>query len=102
MARVPIACSLTAGDAEERVAEWRQLLERHVSEVARTDRLARLRLAEGDGPLVAATDLARREKACCPFLELRLVIYPEAVWLEVEAPDYDAAVLDGLVDLARR
>ena len=70
-----------------------------VVEVARSEGSARLRLEAGDDGLLVAADLARREKACCPFFEFRLVLYPEAVWLEVEAPGDAAAILDGLVDL---
>jgi MerR family copper efflux transcriptional regulator len=101
MARVPIACSLTADDADVREDEWQQFLRYRVVEVVRSARSARLRLQDGDDSLLVATDLARREKACCPFFEFRLVLLPEAVWLEVEAPDEAVAILDALVDLRR-
>jgi MerR family copper efflux transcriptional regulator len=99
MARIPIACSLTANDADTRVEEWRQFLHHRVIEVERSHRSARLRLEDGDDAVLVATGLARREKACCPFFEFRLQLLPEAVWLEVEAPDDAAAILDGLIDL---
>ena len=99
MARVRIACELTADDAEARIEEWRQFLDGRVVEVVRTDRSARLRLVDGDETTLVASDLARREKLCCPFFEFRLVHLPEATWLEVEVPAESAAVLDGLVNL---
>jgi hypothetical protein len=102
VARVPIACSLTAGEADTRVEEWRRFVTRRVVEVARSNESVRLRLEDGNDALLLATDLARREKVCCPFFDFRLVLLPEAVWLEVEAPEEAAAVLDGLVDLGRR
>lgn len=99
MARVPIACSLAANDADARVEEWRQLLNHWVVEVERSGRAARLRLGASDDAVLVATDLARREKACCPFFEFRLEIGAEAVWLEIEAPDEATAILDGLIGL---
>jgi hypothetical protein len=70
-----------------------------VLEVARGEHSARLRLEDGSDALLAATDLARREKACCSFFDFRLEILAEAIWLEVEAPPGAAAILDGIVDL---
>jgi hypothetical protein len=101
MARIPLACSLTADDANARVEEWRQFLKHCVVEIDRSDRSACLRIKEGDDALVAAANLARREKACCPFFEFRLVLVIEAVWLEIDAPEEAAATLDGLVALQR-
>jgi MerR family copper efflux transcriptional regulator len=97
--RIPIACSLAADDAGARVEEWRQFVSRRVVEIARNDGSARLRLEGGDDALLAATDLARREKACCPFFDFRLLLLADAVWLEVEAPDDAAGILDELVNL---
>lgn len=97
MARVPIACALTADDTDTRVEEWRRFLNGGVAELDRTTRSARLRLHDDDATLLAAVDLARRQKACCSFFELRLVPLPEPVWLEVEAPEEATGVLDGLV-----
>lgn len=99
MARVPIACALVDDDADARVAEWRQFLGTWVVEVQRNGRSARLRLQDSDATLLAAVDLVRREKACCGFFEFRVVPLPEAVWLEVDAPEEAASVLDGLVNL---
>lgn len=98
MTRVPITCTLTADDTTTRVDEWRQLLESSVVEVMRTDTSARLVLMGGDDAILAAIDLARREKACCAFFEFRLVLLPDAVWLEVEAPPEAAAILDGITN----
>jgi hypothetical protein len=100
MTGVPIACTLSSEDVPDRVAEWRRLLERDVAQVSRTSVSARLRLREGERSLLVAIDLARREKACCSFLEFRLVPLPEAVWLEIEAPAGSCALLDQLLATA--
>lgn len=76
-------------------------MSRRVVEIARSEGSVRLRLEDSDEALLLATDLARREKTCCAFFEFRLVPLPEAVWLEVEAPDEAAAILDELVNLRR-
>jgi hypothetical protein len=99
VARVPIACELTTQDADGRIEEWRQFLGGRVVQIVRSDRRARLRLVDGDEAMLVATDLARREKTCCPFFEFRLVPLPEATWLEVEVPAESTAILDGLVNL---
>lgn len=101
MVRIPIACSLAADHAGARIEEWRQFVSRRVVEIARSEGSVRLRLEDSDEALLLATDLARREKTCCAFFEFRLVPLPEAVWLEVEAPDEAAAILDELVNLRR-
>jgi MerR family transcriptional regulator, copper efflux regulator len=101
VAHVPFSCSLTADDANTRVDEWRQFLRQRVVEIDRGDRCVRLRIEDGEDALVTAASLARSEKACCPFFEFRLVLLAEAIWLEIDAPEEAAAILDGLVDLQR-
>lgn len=97
MAKVPIACALTARDAQARVNEWSELLRSHVLEVERSSFSVRLRLRDGCESILLATDLAQREKVCCAFFEFHLLILANAVWLEIEIPD-DAGV--SLEDLA--
>jgi MerR family transcriptional regulator, copper efflux regulator len=101
VAHVPFTCSLMADDATTRVEEWRQFVKQRVVEVDRGERSARLRIEDGEDALVTAARLARSEKACCPFLEFRLILLAEAIWLEIDAPEEAAAILDGLVDLQR-
>ena len=99
MTRIPIACSLSARDGVARVQEWRAFAHDHIVDTERTSHAARLRLRDGTDAVLAATDLARREKACCPFFEFRLLLLTDAIWLEVDAPNDAKAVLDGLVSL---
>ena len=100
MPQVPIACSLTPDDAGDRVEEWRPFLSERIVEIERTDDSARLRLEESDDALLIASDLARREKACCPFFDFRLLLTPEAVWLEIDAPRESAEVVSELIRMA--
>ena len=100
MPKVPIACSLTADDAADRVEEWRRFLSERIVDIERTDDAARFRLEESYDALHIASDLARREKACCPFFDFRLLLKPEAVWLEVDAPHEAAEVVSELIRMA--
>jgi hypothetical protein len=95
VARVSIACSLSAGDASLRGVEWHRFLETRVVETRRSKAGVQLRLKD-DAAVLAAIDLARREKACCAFFDFRLELLPEAVWLEVRAPEDAALILDAL------
>jgi hypothetical protein len=96
--RIPIACGLTSADATDRSNEWQRFLADHVGVIQRSETSARLRLNEGDSAVLAATDLARREKACCPFFVFRLVPLVDAVWLEIDAPAEAAAIVDQLIE----
>jgi hypothetical protein len=91
MNQIPIACTLSPGDAVVRVDEWKAFLEKNVVEIDRTTQLVRLRLRDQGDSVLSATDLAQREKACCAFLDFRIAILAEAVWLEVAIP-VDAGV----------
>ena len=100
MVRIPIACTLSSTDAADRVAEWRTFLRGSVRRVERGPTVGRFLLADGDAVLVAAADLARREKACCGFFSFRLVPLPEGTWLEAEVPPDAARVLADFAALA--
>lgn len=94
MTKIPVACTLSAGGAVDRVGEWRAFLQASVEAVERQPTVARLLLRPGDDVVLGALDLARREKACCGFFDFRVVPLPESTWLEVEVPADAAAVLD--------
>ncbi len=69
--KIPIACSLTPDAVVDRMEEWRFLLSTMVIRVERAPNQATLTLGDGDA-LLMATDLAEREKACCPFFEFSI------------------------------
>jgi hypothetical protein len=95
---VPIACSLTAAAADDRIDEWRRFLAASVDWAERTDpQLLRLHLTSTT-ELAATVDLAQREKACCDFFEFEIAIEADALWLSVRVPAEASLVLD---DFAR-
>jgi len=99
MTRVPIACTLTPVEADDRVAEWRALLADGVDERQLDGTVARLRLTPGDDVLLAAVDLAQREKACCGFFSFSIEVDSIDRWLRVEVPADATTVLEDLVAL---
>ncbi len=99
MTRVPIACTLTAAEVDDRVGEWRELLARGVEERRLEGTVAHLRLVPGDDILVTAVDLAQREKTCCGFFSFSIEVDSSARWLRVEVPADAATILADLVAL---
>ena len=98
--RVPIACSLTADAATDRIAEWRVAIETAVTDVTRTaPGRVELRLVHdplGTGRII---ELARREKTCCAFFTFRIEIDAQGATLVVEVPEEAVAVLDDFANL---
>ncbi len=93
--RVPIACSLTATEAGDRMDEWRSFVAAHVDARAADDAGIRLRLRPGDDALLAAADLAEREKACCPFFTFAVEIDADGRHLRISGPpEADEVVAD--------
>ena len=98
MVRIPVACTLGTDEASDRMAEWRRFLVGQVVEVHRpSSTVARLLLREGDDVLLAAVDLARREKACCSFFTFAVEPLPGQTWLVAEVPAEGAEILDDLL-----
>lgn len=92
-----MACTLGPGDAAARVAEWRDLVGRHVELVERSAAGARLRLAPGDEALLAAVDLAERERACCGFFTFSLRLEDAGRVLAIAVPPEAASSLTALI-----
>jgi hypothetical protein len=92
--RIPIACTLGADDAENRVEEWRRFLESSVdaADPVGAQRL-RLRLKPSSLILSAAADLALREKSCCTFFDFSIDVQLDGNWLVIGVPSDAAAVL---------
>jgi hypothetical protein len=98
--QVPIACTLAAGAATERVEEWRAALRTSVTAATRTaPGRVELRLAEGPSAAGQLVDLARREKACCGFFTFAVHIDAEGATMVVEVPDDAAGLLDAFAAL---
>jgi hypothetical protein len=77
-----------------RLDEWRRFLESSIVEVTMSgDEQLRLRLDLSREVLLAAVDLAQREKSCCRFFEFSIDIKEESCWLVVRVPREAVAVL---------
>ncbi len=99
MTNVPIACTLTAEAAVDRLSEWKAFLTTAVRCVeAGTDR-AVLTLARGSEPLLTATDLAEREKACCSFFVFSIELDGSETRLHIEVPPGAEPILRDLLSL---
>lgn len=100
VARVPVACTLTVEDKDDRIEEWRRFFADHTDDLERrSETEAALHLVAGDASLLAAADLAGRELACCGFFTFALAIRNDGRWLEVTVPDEAAPVLTDFVSL---
>jgi hypothetical protein len=73
-AGAPVACDMsTAEDTpDERVREYRELFERALLRHERGADSVALTFRADPGTREAVEDLARREAACCPFLDYRV------------------------------
>jgi hypothetical protein len=101
--QVPIACTLTATAAGDRIEEWRRFLADCTSVVERTSaRQLRVRLVDSGDALHHAVDLARREKTCCAFFEFSIDVEADASWLSVEVPADAEGVLAEFASLLPR
>jgi hypothetical protein len=95
--KVPIACTLSPGDARSQLGEWRELLPRVTN---RSERVTPIRLEltikpDADiGPLI---DLAQREVACCAFFSFCIEIQADRLVLAIEVPEDAVEILDGIV-----
>jgi hypothetical protein len=80
----PIACDLSSAEdtADERLDEYRRLFEHALLRRERlTDGVAFTFRGDGGRTRQALHDLARREAACCPFLEYRVeALDDEVIW----------------------
>jgi hypothetical protein len=94
--KVPIACTLTAGAAVDRLAEWRSFLSSMVQKVDHGRNSTTLTLVRGTDSLMTAVDLAEREKACCSFFEFSIELTGPDAQLHVEVPEEAAPILADL------
>ena len=83
----PIACSLEAGARADRVEQWRALVATSVVSVEAEPRSVHLLLEQSDTALLAAVELAQREKQCCPFFDVAVDIGAEQRALSLSVPE---------------
>jgi hypothetical protein len=95
MAKIPIACTLNADEASDRLTEWRTLATRVVNRVE-IDGGMRVHFDESVTAGHVA-DLADRERTCCRFFLFVLLIDASGVALEVRAPEAAQGLITELV-----
>lgn len=83
----PIACSLDAGSLADRLEEWRALVASSVVAVEAGPTDVHLVLEPTELALVAAVELAQREKQCCPFFEVSVDIGVQQRTLSLRVPE---------------
>jgi hypothetical protein len=86
-AGAPIACSLDGASLGERAHEWQAFVASSVTEVQSDDTAVRLVLHESDAVLTAAAALAQREKQCCAFFEVSIVLEADRRTLVLAVPE---------------
>jgi anti-sigma-K factor RskA len=86
-ADTPIACSLDPGSLADRVDEWRALVATSVVAVEAEPTAVHLVLQPSEAALVAAVELAQREKQCCPFFDVAIDIGAQQRTLSLRVPD---------------
>ena len=97
---LPVACSLTAAEQSERAAEFRELTRRALADRRREDGRVVLSFRARPGVAEQVEDLARRERECCPFLEISVERGEGLVALSIGARPDAAPVLDAFYELA--
>src|SRR4051812_28952113 len=92
---LPIACSLSASELRERLADMSAIGESSLLAADVNGSRAVLRFRPGAGEQLAA--IVAAEARCCPFLNMELDDAPDAVRLTIEAPAGAEPVLHDLV-----
>jgi hypothetical protein len=91
-ANEPIACDMrSAGDTpDERLAEYRELFSRALVRRDRPEHAVVFAFRATAGTREQVESLARREAACCPFLDYRVQTTGDEVVLTITGPATDA------------
>jgi hypothetical protein len=98
---LPIVCSLSATELPARLAQVAELGRDALLDVVLSATHATLRFAAGAGVRERVTSVAAAESACCAFLAMQVSDEPDAVVLEITAPEDAELVLRELVDAFR-
>ncbi|MBA2629694.1 MAG: hypothetical protein H0U84_01545 [Thermoleophilaceae bacterium] len=94
---LPIACSLSATELRQRLADMRAIGRAALVSSEATDAQAVLRFRRDEQTLAALGDIVAAERECCAFLSLDLTNEPDAVVLTIRAPDGAEPVAHELV-----
>jgi len=94
-----IVCTLTDGDARDRLAEYGRLFAAAYTGRERTPAVVRWWLRADPGIAEWARDLAARERACCAFLTIAVTEDGDRVRWEASAEPAAQAVVDEFYEL---
>ncbi|MES1240080.1 MAG: hypothetical protein ABUT39_00535 [Acidobacteriota bacterium] len=88
MTDIPIACSLTAAELDQR-REVLAALRARCAEALAIENGIRLRFEAAPGVLADIARVIELERQCCRFLHFRLDVLPDGgpVWLELSGPE---------------
>jgi hypothetical protein len=99
----PIACDLSTAEdtAEERLADYHRLFERALLRRERREDAVVFTFRADTGTREDLHDLARREAACCPFLDFRVEsVGDEVIWTTSNLlTSNDRAGIDAFLDV---
>jgi hypothetical protein len=100
-AQTLVACTLPAGDQPARLGEWNELL---MLAVDRMPVSGGVRLRFPPDPALAGRlgDLAVREQTCCSFFRFTLHLAPDAITVDVLAPEDALPVLSEMFGITLR
>ena len=94
---LPIACSLTAAELPERLAEMSDIGRTALLDVVREGPRAVMRFRPGVDTSQRLADIVAAEARCCAFLDITLRDTGDALELTIDAPAEAEPVVDELV-----
>ena len=96
----PIACDLSTAEdtAEERLADYQRQFQRALLRRERHEDSVVFAFRAAGGTREALRDLARREAACCPFLDYRVETTGDEIVYTVTNPRFDRAGAEATLD----
>jgi hypothetical protein len=98
---LPIACSLSATELPQRLAEMADLGLAALVDARSEPLHAQLRFAAGADVRDRVQAVVAAESQCCAFLTMRVTDGPDTVELAIDAPEGAELVLSELVDALR-
>jgi len=98
---IPIACTLTAAQMPQRLAEIRAIGQAALLSAETTESDATLRFRAGADTRTRVEAIVAAESKCCAFLRFDLTDEPRALVLNIRAPEGGEPVLHQLVTAFR-
>ena len=98
---LPIACTLTAAELPERLAEMRDVGRAALIDARACGPRAELRFAAGAGVRDRVEAIVAAEAQCCAFLTMHVTEEPDTVVLAIDGPEGAELVVSELVGAFR-